>query len=311
MKYILFIFIYIFSTTLQAQLTKEQEDLIKNFSKSDPYVKNTTGFEESISLQQEFFEYNLSEYLNKSVLKYYKNNVENFLGYSSKAELVYFIPELNKIYNDYKNAENKISRYKFQKKYKETFFKLAEKDYSQFTNKVFYSEVSVLGAYEYNLEKHEKHIIFSQTLSTPSVYLRCYENGDMIATFIGSQIANEKARAPSNVTKTPVVLKVSEEVKSMFYSKSEKINDEIVENLCVLKKKFNHIDIGEDYESAVNEYGRKFIAFFTIEENKNNKPYLTGKLSHLGLFKLDQADFYHFPYDLFGGNTYSEKIGSD
>lgn len=308
-KISLFTMFFISSLNLHSNnlvnFTEAQQDLYNDLGKSIPLLKSLPEeFSDSQSAQKVYFEIKDSFDFNRAVMPYYLNNTENFQGYSSKNELIFHIPELTGIYNQIKGTSNKVTKFRLDKIYKEKFTELSNDfDINFFNDKIYYSEIPLKGAFPYNFEKNKKTVLFSDYQTEfPAIYLTCFTNGDVVATFSATKFSEDKISIPSFVTNTTIFLEVSQEIKNYVKHRYSKYG----ENLCSNTRTFNSIEDGEIFEGFSNDKANTYMGFFTIDKNVTNKPYLVGKLSHIGFFIMDN-DFYHMPFDMIGGQTFNEK----
>ena len=312
-KMSLFIIFFLFSFNLKAQEEEPkveyifnmlQQELYEDLGKSIPLAKSLPSeLKDSESIQKVYFELKDSFNFNRAVMSYYWDNVENFQGYSSKSELIFHIPELTGIYNRLKASSNAVTKFRLEKQYKEKFEEFKNGfDMNVFKDKMYYSEVPLKGTFPYDFEKNEKTIIFSDyNAGFPSIYLTCFPNGEIIASFTSRQFVGKDTSIPSFVTKTPIILEVSEEIKEYVSYRQSKYG----ENLCANTKNFKTIEKGEIFESYSNNRNNTYMGFFTIDTTKTDRPYLIGKLSHIGYFIMDN-DYYHMPFEIIGGQTFNE-----
>jgi hypothetical protein len=299
-------------------LNIEDEKAILNFSQSIPLIKNQPiELKDSKSIQKEYFELNDSTLFNQSIIPFYVENMneENFIGFNSTKEFIYNIPSLNHIYKKFERATNKVSRHKHKKEYKKEFYSLGEKfDIKIFNGKSYYSETPLAGALDYNLDDNSKTMIFRQVaFNNPSVYFECYPDGEAIALYTGAYYKAKELTVPSYVTKTPIILEIPEEIKkNLKYYKSftrDKLGVKTeLDNLCSYTKIFDTLEEGEKFEKFMLNRANTFVSFFKINESTEKNPYLTGKITHLGLFELDFSDYYHFPYEVDKGEVYNNNL---
>lgn len=286
------------------ELSKKEIELLNKLARSLPFVKNIDNeLDKAVSIQKTYFEFNNSLKFNQAIMPYYLSKITNFQGFSSKREFIHIIPDLNYIYRDFLSSKNKVSRHRFKNKYKEAFIKVSENYSINSFNEIFYSEIPLKGVFPYDFKKNKKDMIFDNlNPNFPAIYLSCL-NDEVIGIFKGEQYSDGKLSVYSNVTNTPIILKLSEELKSHFKQAKPRYG----ENLCLYSKYFENILEGEIFEGYSNNQSNSFIGFFTIDKNIKDKPYLVGNLSHIGYFLLDNSDFFHYPFEIIGGYTFSEK----
>lgn len=310
-------FMLLYSNSMNAEiLTKKNEASILDFGKTVPIVKNQSlDIKDAISIQKEYFEENNSYQFNLAMVSYYIKHIDNFLGFNTAKEFIFKIPSLNNIYINYVKANNIVSREKYKREYKEEFYRLGNTfDPLFFKDKIYYSESPLGGVETYNLKENKKTMIFKNiNYGLPSIHFECYKNGEAIGMYTGSYYKDYKIISPSNVTKTPIILELPREIKNkLTYYKGFTINEKgkkvVLDNLCSLTKKFKNINEGEKFEIFINNRDNRFISFFDIDYKNINKPYLTGKLRKLGLFEIDYADYYHFPFEVYSGETYDNNL---
>jgi hypothetical protein len=308
-KISLFIVFLLINTNSQAStgynFSKEQEESYNKLGKSIPIVKVVPeNLKNSQSIQKIYFELKGSFEFNKSVMPYYLNNIENFNGYSSKKELISYIPELSGLYNKLKSTNNAVTRFRIDKDYKDTFERFSNDfDINFFKDKLYYSEIPLKGAFPYDFKNNNKTVIFSDYKeSFPAIYLTCFPDGNIIASFTANQFKAEKSTILSFVTTTPIILEVSQEIKDYIKHRPSQYG----KNLCTNTREFRSIEDGEIFEGYSNNKSNTYMGFFTIDTTITNKPYLVGKLSHIGYFIMD-SDYYHMPFDIVGGYTFNEE----
>tara|TARA_Y100000588_G_scaffold282343_1_gene299473 strand:- start:2582 stop:3928 length:1347 start_codon:yes stop_codon:yes gene_type:complete len=293
-------------SSVEEVFNKKEQETYDNLGKSIPLAKSLPDFlEDSNSIQKSYFELKDSFEFNRSTMKYYLENTENFQGYSSSKELFFHIPELTGIYNDLKRSGNAVTRFRLDKKYKETLKGFSDSfDMNYFKDKIYYSEIPLKGTFPYDFEKGSKTLLFSDYKPTfPAIYLTCFPDGNIIASFNGNKYQEEKVTIPSFVTNTPIILQVSEEIKEYIKYRASKYG----ENLCERTITFDRIEDGEIFEGFSNNKANTYLGFFTIDTSVTGKPYLVGKLSHMGFFVMD-TDYYHMPFNIIGGNTFDSEI---
>lgn len=293
------------ASKIEYNFSKKELEVYDKLGKSIPLAKSLPDYlEDSVSIQKSYFELKDSFEFNRSTMKYYLENIEKFQGYSSNKELFFHIPELTGIYNDIKKSSNVVTRYRLDKKYKETLNEFANSfDMNYFSDKIYYSEIPLKGSFPYDFKKNKKTLLFSDYTPTfPSMYLTCFPDGNIVAFYNANKFKDEKITIPSFVTNTPIILEVSEEIKKYINYRASKYG----ENLCEREIKFDRIEDGEIFEGFSNNKANTYLGFFTIDTKITGKPYLVGKLSHIGFFIMDN-DYYHMPFDIIGGNTFDEK----
>lgn len=296
----------ILGNNVEYQFDKKQQEAYNSLGKSIPLAKSLPEyFQDSRSIQKSYFELKDSFEFNRSTMKYYLDNTENFQGYSSNKELFFHIPELTGIYNELKTSGNAVTRFRLDKKYRDTLIQFSESfDINYFKDKIYYSEIPLKGAFPYDFENNRKTLLFSDYQpSFPALYLTCFPDGNVIASFNGNKYKEEKVTIPSFVTNTPIILEVSEEIKEYINYRASKYG----ENLCERTITFDRIEDGEIFEGYSNNKANTYLGFFTIDTSITGKPYLVGKLSHIGFFVMD-TDYYHMPFNIIGGNTFNNEI---
>ena len=297
-------------------LDEEQVKAQEFFLTTIPLIKNLSGdLQNSYSIQKEYFNMNDSILFNKSVIPFYTQKIEkeNFTGFTYSKELIYIIPELNNIFKEYLSNQNPVSLFKIKQSYKDKFYKIGE-EFSQkiIKGKQYYSETPLIGVSNYDFKNNSKSMIFSNyNKLLPAVYFECYENGDMIGIFNGNQFNKTDVNTPSYSTKVPIILEVPEEIKKNFTYHSQIVPTRenpknFVNNLCVYKRQFSDLDEGEKFVNLINNSSNSFITFFTMNENVNNSPFLSAKVTNLGFFELDPIDYYHSEVFNFQGSTYND-----
>lgn len=309
-KKILLLLLLLSSYTLlgskvEYNFSKKELESYDKLGKSIPLAKSLPDYlENSISIQKSYFELKDSFEFNRSTMKYYLENTEEFQGYSSNKELFFHIPELTGIYNDIKRSGNIVTRYRLDEKYKKTLNKFADSfDMNYFNDKTYYAEIPLKGVFPYDFEKNKKTLLFSDYSPTfPAMYLTCFPDGNIIASYNGNQYKDEKITIPSFVTNTPIILEVSKEIKEYIKYRASKYG----ENLCEKVVTFDRIEDGEIFEGFTNNKANTYLGFFTIDTKITGKPYLVGKLSHIGFFIMDN-DYYHMPFNIIGGHTFDEN----
>lgn len=315
-KNFFYIIILLMSVKINAQEIKfpdyEGESYIKSYQKLTSTFGIVKSVPESISDSksiQEIYLNENSQQFNYHAINYFLKLNNDLKGFSPNGQLIYKIPELNNLFRDYVTNSNIVKRRLIENQYKEILKQKSKLlNYGEFENKIYYSGVPLLGAFQFDFDNLEKKIIFeTQKVDYPAVYLNCYKNGEMIGLFYASGYYDSDRYLPTLANKTPIVLRFPKEISEKFEYAEKKYQNENIKNLCLRKEKFEDLNKGDTYESLISDSHNQFFVFFNIDTKADSYNYLVGNVVSMGLFSYDNSDFMHMPYFLWEGKIYNEK----